>query len=101
MAGGGNGVRGGTLCAWGAGRGCDLPSRGCRQAGRQAGKQARVRTPSSSSTAPPLPQGGETRLTFVNNHLSYAFTWFGLAAALAGVFGVYAYGRLRAQQTTV
>jgi surfeit locus 1 family protein len=44
----------------------------------------------------PLPEGGETRLTFVNNHLGYAFTWFGLAAALAGVFGVYAYGRLRA-----
>ena len=43
----------------------------------------------------PLPEGGETRLTFVNNHLSYAFTWFGLAAALLGVFGVYAYGRLR------
>jgi len=38
----------------------------------------------------PLPEGGETRLTFVNNHLSYAFTWFGLAAALIGVFGVYA-----------
>ena len=31
----------------------------------------------------PLPQGGETRLTFPNNHLSYAFTWFGLAVALA------------------
>ena len=44
----------------------------------------------------PLPEGGETRLTFVNNHLSYAFTWFGLAAALLGVFGVYAYGRVRA-----
>jgi len=44
----------------------------------------------------PLPQGGETRLTFVNNHLGYAFTWFGMAAALAGVFGVWAFGRLRA-----
>jgi surfeit locus 1 family protein len=44
----------------------------------------------------PLPQAGETRLTFVNNHLGYAFTWFGMAAALAGVFGVWAYGRLRA-----
>jgi len=48
----------------------------------------------------PLPEGGETRLTFVNNHLGYAFTWFGLAAALAGVFGVYAYGRLRAMVST-
>jgi len=44
----------------------------------------------------PLPEGGETRLTFVNNHLGYAFTWFGMAAALAGVFGVWGYGRLRA-----
>jgi surfeit locus 1 family protein len=43
----------------------------------------------------PLPQGGETRLTFVNNHLGYAFTWFGMAAALAGVYGVWAFGRVR------
>jgi surfeit locus 1 family protein len=41
----------------------------------------------------PIPQGGETRLTFVNNHLSYAFTWFGLAAALLGVFAAYVWGR--------
>ena len=44
----------------------------------------------------PLPQGGETRLTFVNNHLSYAVTWFGMAAALAGVFLTYAWRELRA-----
>ena len=43
----------------------------------------------------PLPEGGETRLSFPNNHLSYALTWFGLAAALAGVFGAYAFGELR------
>ena len=30
-----------------------------------------------------------------NNHLSYALTWFGLAATLAGVFGVWAWGRRR------
>jgi surfeit locus 1 family protein len=41
--------------------------------------------------AEPLPEGGETRLTFPNNHLSYAFTWFGLAIALVGVFGAYAW----------
>ena len=34
-----------------------------------------------------LPQGGETIVDFPNNHLGYALTWFGLAAALAGVFG--------------
>jgi surfeit locus 1 family protein len=33
-----------------------------------------------------LPQGGETIIAFPNNHLQYAVTWFGLAAALAGVF---------------
>jgi surfeit locus 1 family protein len=43
----------------------------------------------------PLPQGGETRLSFVNNHLSYALTWFGLAAALIGVFATYAWGQRR------
>jgi surfeit locus 1 family protein len=43
----------------------------------------------------PLPQGGETRLSFVNNHLAYAFTWFAMAAALACVFAVWAYGDRR------
>ncbi len=42
-----------------------------------------------------LPQGGETVLDFPNSHLSYAFTWFGLAAALGGVFGVYAWRRIQ------
>jgi surfeit locus 1 family protein len=32
-----------------------------------------------------LPQGGETRLRFPNRHLEYALTWYGLAAAFAGV----------------
>jgi len=42
-----------------------------------------------------LPQGGETRISFPNDHLQYALTWFGLAAALAAVFAVFAWGRLR------
>jgi surfeit locus 1 family protein len=29
-----------------------------------------------------LPQGGETTVTFVNNHLQYIVTWYGLAIAL-------------------
>ena len=37
-----------------------------------------------------LPQGGETRLSFPNPHLGYALTWFGLAAALILMFGVWA-----------
>lgn len=42
-----------------------------------------------------LPQAGETRMRFVNNHLGYAVTWFGLAAALAAVFAAFARQRLR------
>ena len=42
-----------------------------------------------------LPQGGETIVDFPNSHLGYAITWFGLAAGLAGVFGAYAWGKLR------
>jgi len=37
-----------------------------------------------------LPQGGETRVTFSNNHMQYAVTWFGLAFALLLVFGSFA-----------
>lgn len=42
-----------------------------------------------------LPEGGRTRVRFPNNHLQYAITWFGLAAALAGVFGAFVWQRLR------
>jgi surfeit locus 1 family protein len=43
-----------------------------------------------------LPEGGETILAFPNNHFSYALTWYGLAAALIGVFGAFVASRLRA-----
>jgi len=42
-----------------------------------------------------LPQGGETTVEFPNNHLQYAFTWFGLGAALVAVFIAFARKRLR------
>lgn len=32
-----------------------------------------------------LPQAGESQITFSNNHLQYALTWYGIAAALLGV----------------
>lgn len=41
------------------------------------------------------PKGGETTLSIPNNHLSYAMTWFGLAATLIGVFAVFAWRRMR------
>jgi surfeit locus 1 family protein len=42
------------------------------------------------------PRGGATRLELPNRHLEYALTWFGLAAALLGVFAAFAITRLRA-----
>lgn len=41
---------------------------------------------SGRETPAPWPRGGTTRLAFANRHLEYALTWFGLAAALAGVY---------------
>jgi surfeit locus 1 family protein len=38
-----------------------------------------------------LPRGGVTIIDLPNNHLQYAITWYGLAAALAGVLGVVPY----------
>lgn len=36
-----------------------------------------------------LPVGGVTIIDLPNSHLQYAMTWYGLAAALAGVLGVW------------
>ncbi len=40
------------------------------------------------------PRGGQLRVDLPNNHLQYAFTWFGIAACLVGVFTVFAWRRL-------
>ena len=50
-----------------------------------------------ASETPPggLPQAGETRMTFTNNHLQYAITWYGLAAVLLAVFAAYVRATLR------
>jgi len=45
-----------------------------------------------------LPHGGVTIIDLPNNHLQYALTWYGLAAALAGVVAVWLY-RQRAART--
>ncbi|MGI9401627.1 MAG: SURF1 family protein [Rhizobiaceae bacterium] len=37
------------------------------------------------------PLGGTTLISFSNNHLQYAVTWFGLALALLGVGGYFLY----------
>ena len=44
---------------------------------------------------PPMPDPAHTLPRPSNNHLSYAITWFGLAAGLVGVFLVYARKVLR------
>jgi len=41
------------------------------------------------------PRGGVTRLELPNRHLEYALTWYGLAAALVGVFAAFAVTRWR------
>jgi cytochrome oxidase assembly protein ShyY1 len=43
------------------------------------------------------PRAGRLVVKLPNNHLQYAITWFGLAAALAGVYLVWLRGRLRRQ----
>lgn len=42
-----------------------------------------------------LPEGGQTVVTFRNQHLSYAVTWYGLAAVLLGVWLAYHISRGR------
>jgi surfeit locus 1 family protein len=44
---------------------------------------------------PGLPAGGATVFEIPNNHLSYAGTWFGLAATLLVVFAVLVMRRRR------
>ena len=41
----------------------------------------------------PLPLAGKVELT--NRHLEYAITWYGLALTLLGVYGTFAWGRLK------
>ncbi|MBK3397296.1 MULTISPECIES: SURF1 family protein [Methylobacterium] len=43
------------------------------------------------------PKGGQLRVDLPNNHLQYAFTWFGLALCLVGVFTAFALRRLRGE----
>jgi surfeit locus 1 family protein len=41
----------------------------------------------------PWPKGGLTRVDLPNRHFEYALTWFGLAAALLGVFAAFSLKR--------
>lgn len=72
------------------------PSRMAQATGLAGGAAALYVDLVAAETPPSgLPQAGETMITFTNNHLQYATTWYGLAAALLAVFAVFAWGRLR------
>ena len=51
----------------------------------------------AASETPPggFPQAGETVIEFPNNHLGYAITWYGLAAAAVVIYAVLVRRRLR------
>ena len=53
----------------------------------------------ASATPSDGPKGGTTIVTLTNRHLEYAITWYGLAFTLAGIFAVFASGRLRAKNS--
>lgn len=46
-----------------------------------------------------LPQGGETVVSFTNNHLQYLLTWYGLAGVLLAIYGVWLVKRLRLSES--
>ncbi len=48
----------------------------------------------SMTPAGGVPQAGETRISFPNNHLQYALNWYGLAVTCVVVFVLYARRRL-------
>ena len=48
--------------------------------------------PSPTVPANDWPRPGTTRLKLSNRHLEYAITWYGLALALAGVYGFLMFG---------
>ena len=54
------------------------------------------------SPVPPggLPQPTAGRISIPNRHLEYALTWWALAATLLGVFGAFAFGRLKASKAS-
>ena len=53
--------------------------------------------PSANDNTKPFSEAPKVELT--NNHLGYAITWFGLAAALAGVAGFYVFSLRRKSET--
>jgi surfeit locus 1 family protein len=65
--------------------GWDLPAM-AEAVGRPLLPIVMVAAPSPDAAPGSLPQPAPVRPAFTNNHLGYAITWYGLAAALAGVY---------------
>ena len=47
-----------------------------------------------------LPQGGETVVSFTNNHFGYALTWYGFAIVAVVMLGFWLFRQRRAQRKT-
>lgn len=73
----------------------DIDAMAKAAAGQDASPVHRLIIDAEAEPAPPggWPKGGVTRLTLPNRHLEYALTWYGLAAALIGVFLAFAASR--------
>ncbi|MEX0348964.1 MAG: SURF1 family protein [Paracoccaceae bacterium] len=60
------------------------------------GKTAPYFIDADHTAGPPAwPRGGLTQLSFRNTHLSYALTWYAMAALLAGAVGYLLFSELR------
>jgi surfeit locus 1 family protein len=52
-----------------------------------------------AGTTGALPQGGETTIAFPNNHLGYAFTWFGFAILTPCLLAAWIWRQLRPKKS--
>lgn len=75
----------------------DLDAMAAAALGPEAARAHQFMVDAEAMPAPPggWPKGGATRLEQPNRHLEYALTWYGLAAALVGVFAAFAVTRWR------
>ena len=75
----------------------DVDAMAAAALGPEAARAHHVIVDAEATPAPSggWPKGGVTRLELSNRHLEYALTWYGLAAALIGVFVAFAASRWR------
>jgi surfeit locus 1 family protein len=75
----------------------DLPDMGAAALGSDSGRLVPFVIDAELEPRNPggWPRGGVTQLELPNRHVEYALTWYGLAAALIGVFAAFAAARWR------